>query len=45
VIDALIKDRTHQLGEKFTLRRFFDEFIGAGMIPTTLIRWELTGKR
>ena len=45
LIDELIKDRTHQLGEKFTLRRFFDEFIGAGMIPTSLIRWELTAQR
>lgn len=45
LIDELIKDRAHQLGDKFTLRGFFDEFIGAGMIPTELIRWELTGKR
>ena len=43
LIDQLIKDRAHQLGDKFTLRRFFDEFIAAGMIPTTLIRWEMTG--
>jgi hypothetical protein len=45
LIDQLIKDRAHQLGDKFTLRRFFDEFISAGMIPTTLIHWELTGQR
>jgi hypothetical protein len=45
LIDQLIKDRAHQLGDKFTLHRFFDEFISAGMIPTTLIRWELTGQR
>jgi len=45
LIDELIKDRAHQLGDKFTLRRFFDEFISAGMIPTTLIRRELTGQR
>ena len=43
LIDQLIKDRAHQLGDTFTLRRFFDEFIAAGMIPTTLIRWEMTG--
>ena len=43
LIDELIKARTHQLGDKFTLRGFFDEFIGAGMIPTTLIQWQLTG--
>ena len=34
LIDQLIKDRAHQLGDKFTVRRFFDEFISAGMIPT-----------
>ena len=45
LIDELIKDRARQLGDKFTLRQFFDEFIGAGMIPTTLIRWQLTGER
>jgi len=45
LIDDLIKDRAHQLGDKFTLRSFFDEFISAGMIPTTLIRWEMTGQR
>jgi hypothetical protein len=43
LIDELIKDRAHQLGDKFTLRGFFDEFIGAGMIPVSLIRWQMTG--
>jgi uncharacterized protein (DUF885 family) len=45
LIDELIKDRAQQLGDKFRLRQFFDEFIGAGMIPTPLIRWQLTGQR
>jgi uncharacterized protein (DUF885 family) len=45
LVDELMKDRAQQLGAKFTLRGFFDEFIGAGMIPTTLIRWQLTGER
>jgi hypothetical protein len=43
LIDELIKDRAHQLGDKFTLRGFFDEFIAAGMMPVSLIRWQLTG--
>ena len=25
------------------LRRFFDEFNAAGVIPTPLIRWQMTG--
>jgi len=44
LIDELIKDRANQLGEKFTLRGFFDEFNAAGLIPVTLIRWEITGE-
>jgi hypothetical protein len=44
LIEELIKDRSHQLGDAFTLRRFFDEFNGAGVIPVSLIRWQLTGK-
>jgi hypothetical protein len=45
LIDELIKDRSHQLGESFTLRRFFDEFNAAGVIPVSLVRWQLTGRR
>ncbi|HEX5214720.1 MAG TPA: DUF885 family protein [Vicinamibacterales bacterium] len=44
LIDELIKDRAHQVGDAFTLKRFFDEFNGAGVIPVSLIRWQLTGK-
>lgn len=42
-IERLIADRSHQLGDEFTLKRFFDEFHASGMIPTSLIRWETTG--
>jgi len=45
LIDALIKDRAQQLGDAFTLRRFFDEFNAAGVIPVSLIHWQLTGAR
>ena len=27
------------LAQRFTLRRFLDEFNGAGVIPVSLIRW------
>ena len=43
-IDELIKDRAHQLGKEFTVRRFFDELNGAGLIPVSMIRWQLTGQ-
>ena len=39
----LFKDRAMQLGDKFVLRDFLDEFLAAGMIPFSLIRWEMTG--
>jgi hypothetical protein len=43
LIDELMKDRAHQLGDAFTLRKFFDEFNAAGLIPVTLIRRQMTG--
>jgi uncharacterized protein (DUF885 family) len=43
LIDELIKDYAQTLGRDFTLRRFFDDFNAAGVIPVTLIRWQLTG--
>jgi uncharacterized protein (DUF885 family) len=43
LLDELIKDRSHQLGDAFTMRRFFDEFNAAGMMPVSLIHWQLTG--
>ncbi len=39
----LMRDRAKQLGEKFNMRQFMDEFLAAGMIPMSLIRWEMTG--
>jgi hypothetical protein len=45
LIDELIRDRAHQLGDRFTLRGFFDEVNGAGMMPVSLIRFQLTGER
>ena len=44
-IDELIKDRAQQLGDTFTMRRFFDEFNAAGVIPVSLVRWQMTGRR
>jgi uncharacterized protein (DUF885 family) len=45
LIDELIAARAKQLGDSFSLRRFFDEFNATGVIPVTLIQWELTGER
>jgi hypothetical protein len=45
LIDELIRERARQLGDAFTLRGFFDELNGAGMMPVSLIKWQLTGER
>jgi hypothetical protein len=42
-IDKLLADRAVQMGDAFTLRKFMDEFLGCGMVPVSLIRWEMTG--
>lgn len=43
LLERLMTDRATQLGDAFTLSRWFDEVNGAGMVPVELIRWELTG--
>ena len=43
LIDETIKDRSAQLGGEFSLRGFLTEFNRAGVIPVSLIRWQLTG--
>jgi hypothetical protein len=43
-IERLLADRRRQLGSAFTMKRFMDEFDAAGLIPISLIRWELTGE-
>jgi hypothetical protein len=42
--DKLITERRSQLGDAFTMKRFMDEFNAAGLVPMSLIRWELTGR-
>ena len=43
MLDALMMERKQQLGDKFTMRAFFEEVNAAGMIPIALLRWQLTG--
>ena len=42
-IERLIAERKRQLGEAFTLPGFFAEVDAQGVIPVSLIRWQLTG--
>lgn len=41
--DKMLEERARQLGDAFMTRRFMDEFNATGLIPMSLIRWELTG--
>jgi uncharacterized protein (DUF885 family) len=43
-IEQLLAERSRQLGDEFTLQRFMDELNAVGMIPMSLIHWELTGE-
>ena len=43
LMEEVIAERARQLGDGFSMRRFFDEVDAAGMIPVSLIYWELTG--
>ena len=42
-IEQLVSERAFQLGDKFDLGEFHDDFLSRGVIPVTLIRWEMTG--
>jgi hypothetical protein len=44
-IEALLAARRQQLGERFTMQQFMDDFNAAGLIPASLLRWELTGQQ
>jgi hypothetical protein len=43
LLEEVIAERGRQLGDGFTLQRVMDEINGAGMIPVSLIYWEVTG--
>jgi len=45
IIDALIAEKKQELGDKFRMQAFMDEFNAKGLIPASLIRWEMTGKK
>jgi len=44
-IEELLAEEALQGGDAFTIKRFFDDFFDAGVIPITLTRWEMTGTR
>ncbi len=44
LIERLMAERARQLGPAFTLSGFYDEVDRLGVIPVSLLRWQLTGK-
>ena len=43
MIEQLLTDFSQQTGDQFRLRDFFAGVSAVGVIPTTLVRWEMTG--
>jgi uncharacterized protein (DUF885 family) len=43
LMEETMAERARQLGNAFTMQRFFDEVNTVGMIPVSLVYWELTG--
>ena len=44
-IEQLMGVRRRQLGDQFSVRRFMDELDACGLVPVSLISWELTGEK
>lgn len=43
-LEALFAEVALDRGRDFDLKSFHDEFLAAGVIPISLVRWELTGR-
>jgi len=43
LLEETMAERARQLGEAFSLEQFFDELNASGMVPVSLIHWEVTG--
>lgn len=42
-VNELIAQRVRQQGDEFRFRDFFNDFFAAGIMPLSLIRWQMTG--
>jgi hypothetical protein len=43
-LQQLLSEYSEKVGNRFEMQTFMDRFLGLGMIPITLARWEMTGK-
>ena len=44
LIESLLAERGLELGDTFTVKGFWEEVFASGLIPVSLIRWEMTGR-
>jgi hypothetical protein len=44
-IEKILAERREQQGDAFRMKQFMDDFNAAGLIPASLLRWEMTGKK
>ncbi len=42
-IEKLLSEKKQQLGNGFRMKQFMDDFDSRGLIPASLLRWEMTG--
>ena len=45
LLERLLAARSQALGNDFSMKRYFSELNEAGMIPVSMISWEITGRR
>jgi uncharacterized protein (DUF885 family) len=45
LIERLLAERRRQLGDRFGMKGFMEEFDAAGLVPASLLIWELTGEK
>ncbi len=43
-LEQLMAERAQQLGADYSFKRFMDDVEASGLIPVSLIRWEMTGR-
>jgi uncharacterized protein (DUF885 family) len=43
-VEALLAAHKQRLGDRFSMKALMDEFNAAGLIPASLLRWEITGQ-
>ncbi len=42
-VEEILADRKRVLGDAFSMQRFMDTFTATGLIPASLVAWEMTG--